>query len=317
MSATVPADVEVRDLSVEIPPKRGRRRRWTSYVLPVYSWLVIVYLLIPIAFMVLYSFNQSHSRLPQVNYKWEGFTLQWYRQWNAIPGLAPAFFLSIKLALATTVVAAILGTLLALALVKYRFRGKGVVEQTLFLNIAAPEIVLGAALLGFFITVNVSRGFQTLLLAHVMFSIAYVAITVRARLSGYDLNVEWAAQDLGATPWVTFWKVTLPLIYPGILAGSLLAFALSIDDFVISSFVAGKSQTFPLWVYGAVRVGIPPQVFVLGTVIFTAGVIVAALNLVSQGRKKRQEESARKKAGEDAPEGNVVDVESEFNVAVR
>ncbi len=214
-------------------------------------------------------------------------------------------------------VAAILGTLLALALVKYRFRGKGVVEQTLFLNIAAPEIVLGAALLGFFITVNVSRGFQTLLLAHVMFSIAYVAITVRARLSGYDLNVEWAAQDLGATPWVTFWKVTLPLIYPGILAGSLLAFALSIDDFVISSFVAGKSQTFPLWVYGAVRVGIPPQVFVLGTVIFTAGVIVAVLNLVSQGRKKRQEESARKKAGEDAPEENVVDVESEFNVAVR
>ena len=317
MSATVPADVEVRDLSVEIPPRRGRRRRWTSHILPVYSWLVIVYLLIPIAFMVLYSFNQSHSRLPQVNYKWEGFTLQWYRQWNAIPGLAPAFFLSIKLALATTVVAAILGTLLALALVKYRFRGKGVVEQTLFLNIAAPEIVLGAALLGFFITVNVSRGFQTLLLAHVMFSIAYVAITVRARLSGYDLNVEWAAQDLGATPWVTFWKVTLPLIYPGILAGSLLAFALSIDDFVISSFVAGKSQTFPLWVYGAVRVGIPPQVFVLGTVIFTAGVIVAALNLVSQGRKKRQEESARKKAGEDAPEENVVDVESEFNVAVR
>ncbi len=196
--------------------------------------------------MILYSFNQSaHSRLPQVNYKWEGFTLQWYQQWNGIPGLTPAFFLSIKLALATTVVAAILGTLLALALVKYRFRGKRVVEQTLFLNIAAPEIVLGASLLGFFITMNLSRGFTTLLLAHVMFSIAYVAITVRARLSGYDLNVEWAAQDLGATPWVTFWKVTLPLIYPGIMAGALLAFALSIDDFVTSSFVAGNVHDVP------------------------------------------------------------------------
>ena len=148
------------------------------------DWLVILYLLIPIAFMIVYSFNQSHSRLPLVTFNWEGFTLQWYQQWNQIPGLTPAFFLSIKLALATTVVAAIIGTLLALALVRYRFRGKGVVDQVLFLNIAAPEIVLGAALLGFFITINISQGFRTLLIAHVMFSIAYVAITVRARLAG-------------------------------------------------------------------------------------------------------------------------------------
>jgi spermidine/putrescine transport system permease protein len=314
-TAASASDTGVVDLSVEIPPKRGRRRRWTSYVLPAYSWLVIVYLLVPIAFMILYSFNQSPSRLPQVNFKWEGFTLRWYREWNAIPGLTPAFFRSIKLALATTVVAAIIGTLLALALVKYRFRGKVVVEQTLFMNIAAPEIVLGASLLGFFITVNLNRGFTTLLLAHVMFSIAYVTITVRARLSGYDLNVEWAAQDLGATPWVTFWKVTLPLIYPGIMAGALLAFALSIDDFVTSSFVAGDATTFPLWVYGAVKVGIPPQVFVLGTAIFTAGVIVAAMNLVSQGRKKRQEAAARREA--ETPDESVVDVEADMSVTVR
>ncbi|HUL84774.1 MAG TPA: ABC transporter permease [Actinomycetota bacterium] len=316
MSVATSADAGARDLSVEIPPRRGNRRRWTSYILPTYSWLVIVYLLIPIAFMVLYSFNQSSSRLPQVNYKWEGFTTRWYQQWNGIPGLADAFFLSIKLALATTVVAAILGTLLALALVKYRFRGKAVTEQTLFTNIAAPEIVLGASLLGFFITLNLPLGFTTLLLAHVMFSIAYVTITVRARLSGYDMNVEWAAQDLGATPWVTFWKVTMPLIYPGIMAGALLAFALSIDDFVTSSFVAGNSTTFPLWVYAAIRVGIPPQVFVFGTVIFTVGVVVAAMNLVSQGRRKRRDEAARRKA-EEAPEENVIDIESEFNVAVR
>ena len=119
-----------------------------------------------------------------------------------------------------------------------------------------------------------------------MFCIAYVTITVRARLSGFDPMLEQAAQDLGATPWVTFWKVTLPLIFPGILAGALLAFALSIDDFVTSNFVAGRTVTFPLWVYGAVKVGIPPQVFVFGTAIFMAGLVLAVLALVFQGRKR-------------------------------
>jgi spermidine/putrescine transport system permease protein len=156
----------------------------------------------------------------------------------------------------------------------------------MFTNIAAPEIVLGASLLGFYITLNLNRGFSTLLIAHVMFCIAYVTITVRARLSGFDPMLEQAAQDLGATPWVTFWKVTLPLIFPGILAGALLAFALSIDDFVTSNFVAGRTVTFPLWVYGAVKVGIPPQVFVFGTAIFMAGLVLAVLALVFQGRKR-------------------------------
>jgi len=156
----------------------------------------------------------------------------------------------------------------------------------MFTNIAAPEIVLGASLLGFYITLNLDRGFATLLIAHVMFCIAYVTITVRARLSGFDPMLEQAAQDLGATPWVTFWKVTLPLIFPGILAGALLAFALSIDDFVTSNFVAGRTVTFPLWVYGAVKVGIPPQVFVFGTAIFMAGLVLAVLALVFQGRKR-------------------------------
>jgi spermidine/putrescine transport system permease protein len=140
--------------------------------------------------------------------------------------------------------------------------------------------------LGFYITLNLDRGFSTLLIAHVMFCIAYVTITVRARLSGFDPMLEQAAQDLGATPWVTFWKVTLPLIFPGILAGALLAFALSIDDFVTSNFVAGRTVTFPLWVYGAVKVGIPPQVFVFGTAIFMAGLVLAVLALVFQGRKR-------------------------------
>ena len=268
------------------PVPRGERRRWTYFVLPIYSSAVFLYLLIPISVMVLYSFNQSHSALPQLTFKWQGATTQWYREWNGIPGLGEAFFLSIKLALLSTLVSAVLGTLLALALVRYRFRGKRVSEQVLFTNIAAPEIVLGASLLGFFITLNVDRGFSTLLIAHVMFCVAYVTITVRSRLSGFDPMLEQAAQDLGATPWVSFWKVTLPLIFPGILAGALLAFVLSIDDFVTSNFVSGKTITFPLWVYGAVKVGIPPQVFVLGTAIFLAGLVIAILNLIFQGRKR-------------------------------
>ena len=155
----------------------------------------------------------------------------------------------------------------------------------MFMNIAAPEIVIGASLLGFFVLANVSRGFFTLFLAHVTFCIAYVAITVRARLAGFDRSLEEAASDLGAVPWVTFYRVTLPLIWPGVLAGFLMAFALSIDDFVISNFVYGNYETFPLWVYGAVRVGIPPQVFVFGTIIFLVGILVAAASLVLQRKK--------------------------------
>jgi spermidine/putrescine transport system permease protein len=285
--STLAQEVPVPSAKELAPAPRETKRRWTYYVLPVYSVGFFVYLVVPIAFIIVYSFNQSHSALPQVTFKWQGFTTQWYREWNGIPGLGDAFFLSIKLALAATVISATLGTLLALSLVRYRFRGKAVTEQVMFANIAAPEIVLGASLLGFYITLNLDRGFGTLLIAHVMFCVAYVTITVRARLSGFDPMLEQAAQDLGATPWVTFWKITLPLIFPGILAGALLAFALSIDDFVTSNFVAGQTVTFPLWVYGAVKVGIPPQVFVLGTAIFMAGLVLAVLALIFQGRAKK------------------------------
>jgi spermidine/putrescine transport system permease protein len=257
-------------------------------VLPAYSWLVIAYLVFPIAVMIAYSFNRVTTGLPQVSFAWNGFTLQWYREWNGIPGLTSAFWLSIRLALASTLLSTVVGTLLALALVRYRpprFRGKSLFEQVLFLNIAAPEIVLGASLLGLFVTISVARGFATLLLAHVAFSIAYVAVTVRARMAGFDGFLEEAAQDLGAGPWVTFRMITLPLIMPGVLAGALMAFALSIDDFVTSNFVSGAAVPFPVWVYGATRVGIPPQVFVFGTAIFAVG-ILCAFSSVLVGRKK-------------------------------
>ncbi len=270
-------------------PARPRRRRWTRFILPVYSWVVIAYLVFPIGVMILYSFNKVTTGLPQVSFAWNGFTVQWYKEWSNIPGLTSAFWLSIRLAIANTLFSTVIGTLLALALVRYRpprFRGKTLVEQTMFLNIAAPEIVIGASLLGLFITMNLARGFVTLLLAHVAFSIAYVAVTVRARMAGFDRALEEAAADLGANAWVTFRKITLPLIRPGILAGALMAFALSIDDFVTSNFVSGAATPFPVWVYGATRIGIPPQVFVFGTAIFTVGIMCAIASVIIGWRKQ-------------------------------
>jgi spermidine/putrescine transport system permease protein len=282
-TATAPAE---ESLTAALPVRRPPKPPWwRGKILPTYTALVILYLITPILVMMLYSFNQSHARLPQVSFKWQGFTLQWYKEWNGIPGLLSAFTKTLIIASTAATVAAVVGTLLALALVRYRFWGKAANEQIMFMNIAAPEIVIGASLLGFFVTINLNRGFSTLFLAHVTFCIAYVTITVRARLAGFDRSLEEAASDLGAVPWVTFQKVTLPLIWPGVLAGFLMAFALSIDDFVISNFVYGNYETFPLWVYGAVRVGIPPQVFVFGTVIFMAGLTIALTSLVLQRKK--------------------------------
>lgn len=285
MTDRVTADKSATNSTRRVPRRRSRLGRW---VLPTYSWLVIAYLVFPIVIMIVYSFNKVTTGLQLVSFTWNGFTSQWYRQWSNVPGLTSAFWLSIRLALVATFIATVLGTLLALALVRYRsnkFRGKVIVEQVLFLNIAAPEIVLGASLLGLFVTFNVARGFVTLVLAHVMFSIAYVTVTVRARLSGFDRSLEEAAYDLGANPLTTFRLVTLPLIMPGVLAGALMAFALSIDDFVTSNFISGSSVPFPVWVYGATRVGIPPQVFVFGTAIFAVGIGFALLSIFLSRRQ--------------------------------
>ena len=264
-------------------PAPAQKRRWTRRILPLYVGVVIFYLISPILIMIMYSFNAAGNA--RVSFKWQGFTLQWYRELFQISDLTAALKNSLEIAALSTVIATVLGTLVALALVRYRFRGHGTTDLVMFMNISAPEIVTGSALLALFVTWGVTRGFMTLLVAHVMFNIAFVAITVRARLVGFDRSLEEAAQDLGATPWVTFYKVTLPLIFPGVLAGALLAFALSLDDFVISSFVNGQTVTFPLWVFGAVRVGIPPQVFVMGTLIFLFGIGLAVSNVLLQRRK--------------------------------
>jgi spermidine/putrescine transport system permease protein len=265
-------------------PPRARRggHRLGRLVLPVYTWLVILYTVIPIGVMIAYGFNQTPSG--RLSFAWQGFTTQWYSQVFDIPELTSALEHSLELAFGSTAIALLLGTPLALALGRYRFRLRAAADSTIFLDIAAPSVVVGASLLSFFISVNIPRGLGTILMAHVAFNIAFVTVVVRARLVGLDRSLDRAAADLGAKPWTAFQKVTLPLILPGIVAAGLLAFAMSIDDFIITQFVAGQAVTFPLWVYGAVKVGIPPQVFVMGTLIFFGGVILAIANALLQRR---------------------------------
>ncbi|MGH7904462.1 MAG: ABC transporter permease [Candidatus Dormibacteraceae bacterium] len=260
---------------VPAPRARGverRRFRPAAWILPGYTHLVMVWLFAPILVMILYGFNNTHGRL---NIAWAGFTLKWFENPFTNPSMTSALLTSLATSALGMVVATVLGTMIALASHRYSFRGKAILDAVMVLNIAASEVVIGSALLTLFISGNVPLGFLTIVLAQVMFSIPFVAITVRARLAGFDSALEEAAQDLGASPLATFRLVTLPAILPGVLAAALLAFALCIDDYVITSFVAGNTLTFPLWVYGATRNGVPPQVNVIGTFIFVGGGLIA------------------------------------------
>jgi spermidine/putrescine transport system permease protein len=253
------------------------------HALTVYAVLAFVYLLLPIAVVIAFSFNDPKGRF---NYVWQGFTLEHWRNWDAVPGIRDAIVLSLQVALISSVFATILGTMIGLALVRYGFRGRGTTNLLIFLPMSTPEIVLGASLLALFLNLQFATGFTTIVIAHVMFNISYVVITVKARLVGFDRHLEEAAMDLGANEWTTFRKVTLPLIAPGILAGFLLAFALSVDDFVITYFNAGSEVTFPLFVWGAARVGAPPQVNVIGTAIFVLALAAMTANVLIQSRRK-------------------------------
>ena len=253
-------------------------------VLTVYSILAFTYLMLPIGVVIAFSFNHPAGRF---NYVWDGFTLNNWRNWDGVPGLRTAMVLSIEIALIASVLATVLGTLIALALVRYGFRGRGATNLLIFLPLSTPEIVLGASLLTLFLNLNFVFGFTTILIAHVMFCISFGVVTVKARLIGFDRHLEEAAMDLGANEWVTFRKVTLPLIAPAILASLLLCFAISIDDFVVTYFNAGPRITFPLFVWGAARVGAPPQVNVIGTVIFLFAVSAMIANVLLQMRREK------------------------------
>ncbi|MDE2390775.1 MAG: ABC transporter permease subunit, partial [Rhodospirillales bacterium] len=183
-------------------------------------------------------------------------------------------------------ISSIIGTPLALALARYRFWGKSATDLVIFADIAAPAVVVGASLLSLFLALNLPRGLLTIFIAHVAFNLAFAVVVIRARVSGLDRALDRAAADLGASPWVAFWTVTFPLILPGIIGACMLCFLLSIDDLIITSFVAGQTLTFPLWVYGAVKVGMPPQVFVLSTFIFLGGMVLALVNVAVTHRRE-------------------------------
>jgi spermidine/putrescine transport system permease protein len=255
------------------------------HLLTGYAVLALVYLFLPIVVVVAFSFNNPAGRF---NFTWQGFTLNNWLNPFAYPGLQDALKVSVEIALLSSIFATILGTLIALALVRYRFRGSGTTNLLIFIPMATPEVVLGASLLTLFLNWKIAQGFGTILIAHILFNISYVVITVRARLVGFDRHLEEAAMDLGANEFVTFMRVTLPLIMPGIIAAGLLAFALSIDDFVITYFNAGSTTTFPLFVWGAARVATPPQINVIGTAIFLIAVTFMLVNILVQNWRERR-----------------------------
>jgi spermidine/putrescine transport system permease protein len=255
------------------------------HLLDVYALLALTYLFLPISVVIAFSFNNPLGRF---NYTWQGFTFRNWAHPLDYPGLSGALRVSIEIAVLSSLVATLLGTLIALALVRYRFRGSSTTNLLIFVPMTTPEIVMGASLLTLFLNWKIPQGFGTILIAHVAFNISYVVVTVRARLVGFDRHLEEAAMDLGANEVVTFFRVTLPLIAPGILAASLLAFALSIDDFVITYFNAGTTTTFPLFVWGAARVAVPPQINVVGTAIFGVAVGGMLANVLWQSRRARR-----------------------------
>jgi spermidine/putrescine transport system permease protein len=260
--------------------------RWLrEHAVNIVAGLVVVYMLIPIAVIFVFSFNDPAGKY---NYTWVGFTLKHWSNAFGIPELNDALFESLKLAVLATVISTAIGTLMALALVRHEFFGRRAANFLIVIPMATPEIVMGAALLSFFLILNApSLGFETLLIAHVMFCISFVVVVVRSRLIGFDRNLEEAAQDLGANPLQTFRLITLPLVMPGIIGGALLAFALSIDDFVISNFNSGTTVTFPLYIYGAAQRGIPVEVNVIAMILFGVTVVAMGFTVWQQRRAER------------------------------
>jgi spermidine/putrescine transport system permease protein len=275
--------------SVAVDVRRPRRSTLAKslafvrrHLLTVWALLFFGYLLLPIAVVAIFSFNHPKGRF---NFTWKGFTWSNWEHWNAVPGIQNAVVLSLEIAFLASLLATALGTLMALALVRYGFRGRGTTNFIVFLPLSTPEIVLGASLLTLFLNFSTPLGFWTIFIAHVMFCVSFAVVTVKARLVGFDRHLEEAAMDLGANEWVTFKKVTLPLIAPAILAALLLCFSISIDDFVVSYFVAGSRVTFPIFVWGAARVATPPQINVVGIAFFIIAVTAMLGNVFLQNRR--------------------------------
>src|SRR5262245_6098608 len=262
--------------------------KWVrEHAFHIYAGLAVIYMLTPIAVIVVFSFADANPRdhlLFAIN---QGFTLEYWQNPFAIPQLNDAMLTSLKLAATATAASTAIGTMMAIALVRHRFFGRRASNLLILLPLATPEIVIGASLLSMFLIYSVPLGFTSLLIAHIMFSISFVVVVVRSRLIGFDRSLEEAGADLYATPLQPFRHVTLPLVAPGVIAAALLAFALSIDDFIISDFNKGSTETFPLYVFGAHLRGIPVQVNVLATMLFIVTATAIVFVLWQQRRAER------------------------------
>jgi spermidine/putrescine transport system permease protein len=281
-------------LAPPVRPSIGARawRFVKRHALTAYALLVVTYLMLPIFVVIMFSFNAPKGRF---NYVWQGFTFDNWINWNSVLGVQGAIQTSLEVAALATIAATAIGTLMAMAIVRHQFVGKSGTNLLVFLPMSTPEIVLGASLLTLFLntTAIFQLGFWTIFIAHVMFIVSFVVVTVKARLIGFDRHLEEAAMDLGANELTTFRKVTLPLLAPAMLAAALLGFALSIDDFVITYLNAGSTQTFPIFVWGIARVAVPPQVNVIASAIFLVAIAIGLGNVWWQYRSaKRQQGSA-------------------------
>ncbi|SCF35848.1 spermidine/putrescine transport system permease protein [Micromonospora viridifaciens] len=246
--------------------------------------LVLGYLSLPILVVAGLSFNRPASRL---SYDFNEFTLDNWKQPCATSDMCDAVIRSMEIGLIATVAATILGTLMAFALVRHGFKGRAGINGLIFLPMATPELVMGTSLLALFVAAGVPQGFWTIVIAHVMFCVSFVVVTVKARLAGMDRRLEEAAMDLYASEWQTFRRITLPLVLPGIVAAALLSFSLSFDDFIITNFNAGTTVTFPMYVWGAAQRGIPPQVNVIGTAMFVIALLLVGASSL-RGRRARR-----------------------------
>jgi len=268
--------------------------KWLRHnAIVIYGFLAIAYMLIPIAIIAIFSFNDPTGKF---NFTWQGFTFEHWKNAFGIEELNEALSNSLQLAVLSTIVATILGTLIALALIRYQFRGRKATNLLIVIPMATPEVVIGASLLSMFVYAGVATGFGTLLIAHIMFCISFVVVVVRSRLIGFDRSLEEAAADLGASPLTSFRTVTLPLLAPGLIAAALLAFVLSLDDFVISAFNSGQTVTFPIFIFGASQRGIPVEVNGLATILFLLSV-VGMVAVVWQQRRAERMASVRPEPG--------------------
>jgi spermidine/putrescine transport system permease protein len=253
--------------------------------------IVLAYMSAPVAVILLLSFNQPKSN--KTTYLLDDDGVHWtLNNWRHIcsgaDDMCGSLGVSLKVGIIATVIATILGTLIAFALVRHRFAGRSATNLLIFLPMATPEVVMGSSLLTLFIGMNINPGFWTIVIAHVMFCISFVVVTVKARLAGLDPRLQEAAMDLYATPTAAFRRITLPLVLPGIVAAALLSFSLSFDDYIITTFTSGGVRTFPLFVYGANQRGIPPQVNAIASGMFLIAFVIVAVGQLRTTRRSRR-----------------------------